>query len=287
MKQLSYFVLLSFLLHFFISTSTLYWAEKLDLFKKDITPTELEVIESLPPDFDKQIEKTRQMIKQLKSSVQKLKSNQSLARLESEETQRFEKQTRAAQFGLTQNSAMATLNQNNLNSQKSTNAEQTKSDEGELPEFARTKTQLKSNPTQVNAPSSVSIQLPSDIQLSNATNLNTDASTYYSFYTRVEELFYVRWVERNNYHWGRISFDYKKNVLAGKVWTTELEVWLTEKGEYHSSYIKKTSGYQPFDEATVYAFKNAALFPNPPRAKVEPDGFVRLRYRFNVHVTPY
>jgi TonB family protein len=75
--------------------------------------------------------------------------------------------------------------------------------------------------------------------------------------------------------------------LSGKTWSTELEVWLTAKGEFHSAYIKKSSGYQPFDEAAVYAFKNARLFPNPPKAKVEPDGFVRLRYRFNINVAAY
>jgi TonB family protein len=81
--------------------------------------------------------------------------------------------------------------------------------------------------------------------------------------------------------------DYKKTVLSGRVWSTELEIWLNSEGEFHSAYVKKSSGYQPFDEAAVYAFKNARLFPNPPKAKVESDGFVRLRYRFNINVAAY
>lgn len=285
MKQLSFFVVTSLIFHFLVSSTTLYWAEKLSG-PRPAEITELEVL-SNQPDANEQLEKTRQMIRQLKTTVEKINEIKERARFESEQTQRVAKETQAARLGLTQNSmeqALASQNRLAQNTQAPPNSTAPKETDGELPEFARPKRYQPSGPSQVSPPSSISSQLPSDISRSNATNLNTDAGTYYSFYSRVEELFYVRWVERNNYHWSRISFDYKKNVLAGRIWSTEIEVWLDADGRYHSSYIRKSSGYQLFDEATVYAFKNAGYFPNPPKAKIEPDGYVRLRYRFNVHV---
>ena len=198
-------------------------------------------------------------------------------RFESEHNQRVEKETKATSLGITQNSAPKFKPQI---SDKSESKEI-----GDLPEFAKSKPNVTQMPVAPN--SSVSSILPNDISNSTATNLNTDANTYYSFYSRIEDLFYVRWVERVCFYWDRIGFDYKKKVLAGKVWSTTLEVWLTSTGEFHSAYIKQPSGYKAFDEAAVFAFKDARFFPNPPRAKVEPDGYVRLRYRFSVHIADY
>ena len=288
MKQLVFFVATSLILHLLVTSTTLYWADRFAILDEQQKPTELEVIN--PSDLERKIEKTRQMIKQLKNKVQKMKENKSEAAFESEQTQRFEKQTQAAQLGLTRNSAAGVLNNKSL---MAANEEATKemikrqkSEDGDLPEFEKVRRQQPQSQTTINAPAAISVQLPNEIQRSNATNLNTDASTFYSFYSRVEELFYVRWVERVNYYWDRISLDYKKNVLSGHVWSTEIEVWLNATGEFHSAYIRKASGYKPFDDATIYAFRNAQLFPNPPKAKVEPDGYVRLRYRFNVNITP-
>lgn len=288
MKQLGFFIAASLILHLLVTSSSLYWAEKFGQLDEQQKPTELEVIN--PDELQQKIEKTRQMIKQLKTTVQKMRENKSETSFDSEQTQRVEKQTQASQLGLTNNSAGAVLNNKSL---MAANEEATKelikrekTEEGDIPEFEKARRQQQASQVMVNAPAAISVQLPSDIQRSNATNLNTDASTFYSFYSRVEELFYVRWVERVNYYWDRISPSYKKNVLSGHVWSTDIEVWLNSKGEFHSAYIRKASGYQPFDDATVYAFKNAGFFPNPPRAKVESDGYVRLKYRFNVNITP-
>jgi TonB family protein len=287
-KQLGFFIALSLLLHFLLTTSTLYFAERFSLEDLKKKPVELEVLED-PSNLQDKLNETRQLVKQLKTTVQQLKDTKIKARFESEQTQRVEKETKAATLGASQNKnsapqKMQIMPKTQVSAAESKTPKLAKND-GELPEFAR----FKTGPSQVavSEQSAISNALPNDIENSNSTNLNTDANTYYSFYSRVEELFYVRWVERTNYYWDRIGMDYKKSVLSGKTWSTELEVWLTAKGEFHSAYIKKSSGYQPFDEAAVYAFKNARLFPNPPKAKVEPDGFVRLRYRFNINVAAY
>lgn len=277
MKQLGIFVIFSIIFHFLIITSTLYFAEKHQSDKKKSEVTQIEILDQNKESLQQKIEKSRQLIKQLKATIKEIKDPAQTARFESEKTQRVERETKAANLGLTQNSVP-------LAKQQISKQSETKED-GELPEFARSKSNIQQMPASQN--SSISSILPNDINDSNATNLNTDANIYYSFYNRIEELFYVRWVERVRYYWERISFDYKKNVLAGKIWSTTLEVWLTSAGEFHSAYIKQSSGYKAFDEAAIFAFKDARFFPNPPRAKVESDGFVRLRYRFSVHVADY
>lgn len=292
MKQLGFFIAASLIFHFLVSTSTLYFAEKYySTTQKD--QTEFEILDSEDETLQSKLEETRQLIKQLKTSVQKIQDDKIKARFESEQTQRVAQETKASQLGLTQNASPAQAAKNATNPQllpqKNINTAQNEkpnTDPSDTPEFAK---HLRTSNSQVSLSqqSAISANLPSDIQNSNATNLNTDANTYYSFYNRVEELFYVRWVERARYYWNRTGLDYKKNVLAGKTWSTTLEVWLLANGEFHSAYIKQSSGYKPFDDAAVFAFSDARMFPNPPKAKVEADGFVRLRYRFNVNVAAY
>lgn len=279
MKQLGIFIVSSIIFHFLLTTSALYFAEKFYVYRPKAELTQIEIIEDSTDSLQEKIEKTRQLVKQLQSTVKQIQAPEVRARFESEKTQRVEQETKAANLGLTRNSAP------NFQLPPETPQDRDAQEEGDMPEFARTRPQRQQLP--VSEPSAVSAILPSDIQNSNATNLNTDANIYYSFYSRVEDLFYVRWVERVRYYWDRIDLNYKKTVLSGKIWSTQIEVWLTATGEFHSAYIKQPSGYKPFDEATVFAFKDAKFFPNPPRAKVEPDGYVRLRYRFNVHVNAY
>lgn len=278
MKQLGIFIVCSLIFHFLLTTSTLYFAEKFSSARKSPEVTQIEILDKTEETLQQKIDKSRLLIKQLKTTVKEITDPQRAARFESEKTQRVERETKSAQLGITQNSAPR------IKIQEPEKPE-SKTEKGDLPEFARSRPNVQQMPVEQN--SAVSSLLPNDITNSNATNLNTDANTYYSFYSRIEDLFYVRWVERVRFYWDRISIDYKKKVLAGKAWTTTLEVWLTSTGEFHSAYIKQGSGYKPFDEAAVFAFKDARFFPNPPRAKVEPDGFVRLRYRFSVLVADY
>lgn len=232
--------------------------------------TEVELITDSPT-----TQKERPLVKQLKP-VNQVTNSPSEARFDSEQTQRVEKETQARNTGLTQNSQSSTAPQ-----QTQPNTEASEQD-GDLPEFTRMN---YSSPNRMNSPESTLSQiLPNDIAFSNATNLNTDANTFYSFYSRVEELFYVRWGERLNFHWDHLAYEFKKTHLSERTWGTTLEILLTSTGEYHSSKIFQSSGYPPFDEAAVFAFKDARFFPNPPKAKIDPDGFVRLRYRLAVRV---
>ena len=286
MKRISIFIILSLAVHVLLNYSI--WqiasltAENLN--KKNIT--EIEIQESSDKNSRKHQEK--QIIKQLQTQEPETPNPQDQARFDSEKTHRVQHETKAREIGLTQNSVKQQASNTSAQKMQTTRAQpignqpQPNGQDGDLPEFARMNT--PSSPQAAARASSLSTTLPNDVQFSDATNLNTDANTYATFYSRVEDLFYVRWSEKLIQIWDRLDYNFKKNHLSGRTWSTQIEVWLKSNGEFHSAYIHKESGYKPFDEATIFAFKDARFFPNPPRAKVESDGFVRLRYRFNVQI---
>ena len=125
--------------------------------------------------------------------------------------------------------------------------------------------------------------LPSEIPYGEITVLDTDTHMYASFYNRVVDLFYIRWVQRLDATWSRLSFE-KKRDLSGHTWMTEVEIILNSDGIYKSGQLRGRSGFPPFDQAVLYAFQSAQVFPNPPRGKIEADGTVRLKYRVAVQV---
>ncbi len=273
MRSLGVFIILSLLVHFCSYEGLDAWVSS--FLKQNQKPlvTEIELVDQ-PATKKVTTSKDRPIIHQLEP-IRPIE-NKKIARFESEKTQRVQLETKAREFGLTKNKSSASPN--TISKADKSPA----SEPGIEPEFVR-HVRATSTPS---ASSKVSIDLPNDIQQSDTTNLNTDANIYYSFYNRVEELYRVRWEERLNYYWSRLSDDFKKNRLAGKTWTTTFEVVLKGSGEYDSATILQSSGYPPFDEAAVFSFKDARYFPNVPKAKVEPDGFVRLRYRFSVHIGP-
>jgi TonB family protein len=125
--------------------------------------------------------------------------------------------------------------------------------------------------------------LPSEIPYGEITVLDTDSHMYASFYNRVVDLFYIRWVQRLDGIWSRLSMETKRE-LSGRTWLTEVEIILNSDGIYKSGVLRVRSGFPPFDQAVLYAFQSAQVFPNPPRGKVEADGTVRLKYRVAVQV---
>jgi len=234
--------------------------------KKTVTPIDL--IEN----FTNENEKRIAPVPKIKTQI---KLNNQTAKLFSEETQRVDKETLTRNLGPTKNKNL----KSEIKKEPPPLKKEFTPDPNSEPEFAKTLRQA----TEASGPSAVEFSLPQDIAEGTATNLNTDAHIYASFYNRVSELFYIRWVQRLDSLWQRLPEETKKN-LAGRVWQTDLEVLLKPTGEYFKSIIMKPSGFQNFDNAAVFAFQNAKFFPNPPPAKVETDGFIRLRYRISVHV---
>lgn len=265
--------LLSMILHFSMYTAVEYApSPKLD---QNIT---FELVEKQiePKDSNNNFEKpvVKNSIKTEPHSIEKP------ANFIAEKNQRFEKQTRVEKKGLFNNAKQV--------SQKTKSPASENQNKDDLPEFARAiqnESINSGNRTQMNDSqvSSSPYELPADISLGSATNLNADAHIYASFYNRVIELFYVRWAQNLDYIFDRLPFDIKRQ-LSGKNWTTDLEIQLSPDGIYQKGLVLKNSGFKPFDEAGLKAFKDARVFPNPPRAKVEPDGFVRLKYRILVQI---
>lgn len=280
-ERLTIFIALSLGLHLLLKSGLFELADYYLDRNRRPPVTEVELVDESKQ--AKNLPTTKPMIKQLKP-INPLTNDDRQARFDSERTQRVAKETQARNTGLTQNSQKSNGTQNDQQ-EMPTPPKRPASDPnetgGDLPEFTRMQ---YSNPNRTSPEAALSQTLPNDIEFSSATNLNTDANTYYSFYSRVEELFYVRWGERLESHWNRLPYEFKKLNLAGRDWSTTLEVLLTSTGEFHSAKIFQASGYPPFDQAAVNAFKDAKFFPNPPREKVEPDGFVRLHYRLSVRV---
>jgi TonB family protein len=71
-----------------------------------------------------------------------------------------------------------------------------------------------------------------------------------------------------------------------KNWTTEVEFLLTPKGEFFKAQLKGASGITQFDQASIWAFRDARIFPNPPHEMVQDDGYIHLHYTFNVSLNP-
>lgn len=219
-------------------------------------PVEFEVIDQSPQEKAKEV---KQIVKTIKDPSKTLDMN-TPAQFLAEETNRARTQTRAQESGQFRNSQDQKPNRKN--------------------DFDPQGDQFSQ---QLNMPSRSEYQLPSDIKMGSATNLNTDAYLYASFYNRVTDLFYIRWAQKLNYLWDRFSDETKRN-LASQNWATDIDVFLDANGKYIKSVILKKSGFTPFDNAAVFGFQDAQFFPNPPKDKIEKDGFIHLRYRVQVRV---
>ena len=125
-----------------------------------------------------------------------------------------------------------------------------------------------------------------DLPFGSITALNTDRNTFYSFYARVEELTRYRW-EKNFYraieHLPNEGIEY---LNTKNFWTTQLEFLLSPSGELSSVLLLKESGLPEFDQAAIDAFKEARIFPNPPKELIQDDGFIHLKYSFRIRWNP-
>ncbi len=263
MKRLGIALFLSLLFHLAQVGLVSVWPIDLSYQNETDLPIEFEVVET-PVN-----EKNEKPIVKTVQNKQQAAINEP-ADFFSEETNRTTTQTRARDFGQFQ-SGHAT-NSNRLQQNSDANAVH--------PAFDPDGNQFRQ---QLNMPSQSEYRLPNDIQMGSATNLNTDAHIYGSFYNRVTDLFYIRWVQKLDSIWQRLSMETKLK-LSGRVWSTEVEIWLDSSGKYQRGLVMKKSGFPPFDNAAIFAFQDAGFFPNPPRAKVESDGFIRLKYRINIHI---
>ncbi len=106
--------------------------------------------------------------------------------------------------------------------------------------------------------------------------LNTVESQYYSFYARLYEAIGPVWQSRIN----DISFQ-NRNLAPGD-YVTAVEVVLDRAGNLIAVNHLRDSGVPEFDQAVDSAWRRIGRFPNPPRALLGKDGFVRTGWSFAV-----
>jgi len=259
---------------------------------KPIDVTTVELIEKTPekkaPAKSKDKE-ARQVVRQALAPKQELKEDDTdLARFLSADKQRVRKEMQAAANGLTQNREEGQKEKSESEERKKVPQEAHKERAKDYdPEGIDIAKHLKEYAqTMESAPSTVGDALPQDVSVGSFTALNTDRYVYYSFFARIEELIRFRWESRVRAAVDTFDRNYLLSVVGRRNWVTYVDIWLTKDGRYHSAHILKESGITRFDQAAVLAFKEAGMFPNPPQDMVEDDGFIHLKYSFNVMYNP-
>jgi hypothetical protein len=118
------------------------------------------------------------------------------------------------------------------------------------------------------------------------TALNTDQFVFYTFYARIREQIYNRWVQNmSNFVSSTPRSEIKR--LAQRQQVTQIEVILNADGQFLRAQLHRQSQSTALDEVTVAALRSAAPFINPPSEIVSEDGLIHLHYQFYVSFSPY
>lgn len=276
------FIFLSLILHLCISLGLKYSPFRQPLPASQMTEVEfIEQKKTATKGPSKQVVRSAPVPEELKAP-----EDQSLARFLSENRVRVKKETQATQHGMTQNNAPSAQQQKtNPITSPSAQRQQPQQISDEEALARATKETANVNPFALSSPSSPSTigeKLPSDVQFGSLTALNTDRYLYYTFYARVEELVRYRWETRVRSALASLDPYQVEKRIRGREWVSQFEFWLDSKGNLHSVHLMKESGVKSFDMAAENAFKEARIFPNPPKDLIEDDGFIRLKYSFMV-----
>ena len=231
----------------------------------------------------------RQVVREALAPKQELNEDDTdLARFLSADKQRVRKEMQAAASGRTANREDGTKKNSDSKERKSAPQDPRKaSPKNYDPDGIDIAKNLKEYAQSIeSAPSTVGDALPQDVSIGSFTALNTDRYVFYSFFSRIEDLVRFRWESRVRAAIDSFDRTYLLSVVGQRNWITSVDIWLTKDGRYHSAHILKESGIARFDQAALLAFKEAGMFPNPPQEMVEDDGFIHLKYSFNVSFKP-
>ncbi|MBL7672198.1 MAG: TonB C-terminal domain-containing protein [Bdellovibrionaceae bacterium] len=239
------------------------------------------------------LKKEKQFVRQTETEETFLANNKEKVRFKSEKEQRVLLETRAREVGLTKNRAAEPRFLREFREEKArANAKVTPNTEAS-PKIKTSQTGLdysEFKPLNIKkemrdlGASSVGEDLPTDVSIGSFTALNTDRFTFYSFYARIEELVRFRWETKVKEAIESFNQPFLVNVVLKKNWVTKVEFLLTPHGEIHQAKVIHESGVVKFDQATVWAFRDARIFPNPPQEMIEDDGFIHLNYSFTVQL---
>lgn len=104
--------------------------------------------------------------------------------------------------------------------------------------------------------------------------LNTKEILFYTFYSRVKRQIY--------WHWEKALLNEfeARGFLVQKEFTTRVEASFNSKGYLNSIIIRKKSGLDGLDRASVRAIQKAQPFPHPPEKLISDTGSFKLNYTF-------
>lgn len=114
------------------------------------------------------------------------------------------------------------------------------------------------------------------------TLLNTREFMYYSYFSRMKEQLYWKWVRYFQIE-PQLAFLALIKGNKKKLFSTSLYVHLSQDGEIQDIRVVKSSGEESIDFAALQAFLSAAPFPNPPIGLVEEDGYIHIKQSFHVY----
>ncbi len=116
------------------------------------------------------------------------------------------------------------------------------------------------------------------------TFLNTKEFKYATFIYRVGDSVVPYW---ESY----LDTEYRRRDPSGRIYgqkdrSTLIQIELNLAGELEDVHVSTGSGVDFLDEVVIRAIRKAEPFPNPPRAMADPDGKIRLSYKFIVSMRP-
>lgn len=115
------------------------------------------------------------------------------------------------------------------------------------------------------------------------TSLNTGQFTFYTFFNRINQQVHPRWESNIRRLIQQMPFSALRQLSLHER-HFQVEIILSKDGEYESSLVLRSSGFEELDETALFAFRNAAPFVNPPIELVEEDNKVHLVYQFVVQM---
>lgn len=218
----------------------------------------------------------------------KMPEDETLARFLSEQKQRVREESQAAQTGMTANRPGQGPAKNTAPARAQAK-EQQKNQSDVLDKEGYQRVDISRELQEMNrasqGASTVGEALPRDVKVGSFTALNTDRYLFYTFYARLEELIRYRWETRVEQ--ALANFDRPTlSQLGNRHWVTHVEFLLDKKGYLQKALIMKESGVPAFDLAGVNAFKDARVFPNPPKEMIQEDGYIHIKFGFTVNFSP-
>jgi len=289
-------ILLSLFIHFF-----LVWLSQFAPLLN--TPVDHPITVDIVDPSHNETTSTKQLVRQaLAPDDERTEESDDPLKFLSQQTQRVRKQTQAIVNGMTQNRQQSsprptkkidlsprlkpTTEKQQSSSDSPSNTQTFKNGSMDIsPTRHLAQAQAQQDLNMPQGVSTIGESLPQEVEVGSFTALNTDRYLYYSFFSRVEELIRFRW-ESGVRDVIDSTPPTRFRQHYGNSWITQVDIWLKPNGEFQSAHIMREAGLRGFDQAVVQAFIQARLFPHPPQEMVESDGFIHLKYAFEVRYEP-